>query len=95
MKMTFQEPTDEQLGYIKPYLPHQPIVGRKMADDRKTISSILCALIIKHSLRTTCSNVAAQALLPEESYNNSQWMEPGNESIIRYCALLMNTELCC
>jgi len=43
--MTFEELTDEQWEYVKPYLPPQPRVGRKRADDRKTINGILYVLI--------------------------------------------------
>ena len=43
--MKFAELSDEQWGFIKPHLPPQPIVGRKRADDRKTINGILYVLI--------------------------------------------------
>ena len=43
--MTFQELTDEQWEYIKPHLPPQPRVGRKRANDRKTINGVLYVLI--------------------------------------------------
>ena len=43
--MEFKELTDEQWKYIKPYLPPQPITGRKRADDRKVINGILFVLI--------------------------------------------------
>ena len=42
--MSFQELTDGQWEYLKDYLPPQPIVGRKRADDRKTINGILYVL---------------------------------------------------
>ena len=42
--MRFSELSDEQWEFIKPYLPPQPIVGRKRADDRKTINGILYVL---------------------------------------------------
>jgi transposase len=42
--MTFQELTNGQWVYIKDYLPPQPIVGRKRADDRKTINGVLYVL---------------------------------------------------
>lgn len=43
--MEFKELTDEQWLFIKPLLPPQPVVGRKRADDRKTINGILYVLI--------------------------------------------------
>ncbi len=43
--MRFAELNDEQWEFIKPHLPPQPIVGRKRADDRKTINGILYVLI--------------------------------------------------
>jgi len=39
--MRFAELSDEQWEFIKPHIPPQPIVGRKRADDRKTINGIL------------------------------------------------------
>jgi len=42
--MRFAELSDEQWEFIKPYIPPQPIVGRKRADDRKTINGILYVL---------------------------------------------------
>lgn len=43
--MRFAELSDEQWEFIKPHLPPQPIVGRKRANDRKTINGILYVLI--------------------------------------------------
>ncbi len=43
--MEFRELTEGQWSFIKPHLPPQPIVGRKRADDRKTINGILYVLI--------------------------------------------------
>jgi transposase len=43
--MRFAELTDEQWDFIKPHIPPQPIVGRKRADDRKTINGILYVLV--------------------------------------------------
>jgi transposase len=43
--MKFAELSDDQWEFIKPHLPPQPIVGRKRADDRKTINGILYVLI--------------------------------------------------
>lgn len=43
--MRFSELSDKQWDFIKPYLPPQPIVGRKRANDRKTINGILYVLI--------------------------------------------------
>lgn len=43
--MEFKELTDEQWLFIKPLLPPQPVVGRKRADDRKTINGILYVLV--------------------------------------------------
>ncbi len=43
--MQFAELSDEQWEFIKPHVPPQPIVGRKRADDRKTINGILYVLI--------------------------------------------------
>ena len=43
--MKFAELSEEQWEFIKPHLPQQPIVGRKRADDRKTINGILYVLI--------------------------------------------------
>jgi transposase len=43
--MRFAELTDEQWDFIKPRIPPQPIVGRKRADDRKTINGILYVLV--------------------------------------------------
>jgi transposase len=43
--MKFAELSDEQWEFIKPHLPPQPIVGRKRADDRKTINGIMFVLI--------------------------------------------------
>jgi len=42
--MRFAELTDKQWEFIKQHLPPQPIVGRKRADDRKTINGILYVL---------------------------------------------------
>jgi transposase len=42
--MRFAELSDEQWELIKPHIPPQPIVGRKRADDRKTINGILYVL---------------------------------------------------
>jgi transposase len=42
--MRFAELSDEQWEFIKPCIPPQPIVGRKRADDRKTINGILYVL---------------------------------------------------
>ncbi len=42
--MKFEELTIEQWEFIKPLLPSQPAVGRKRADDRKTINGILFVL---------------------------------------------------
>jgi transposase len=42
--MRFAELSDEQWEFIKPHIPPQPIVGRKRADDRKTINGILYVL---------------------------------------------------
>jgi len=42
--MTFQELTNVQWEYLKDLLPPQPIVGRKRADDRKTINGIFYVL---------------------------------------------------
>jgi len=39
--MRFAELSDEQWEFIKPHIPPQPIVGRRRADDRKTINGIL------------------------------------------------------
>jgi len=41
MLMEFRELSDEQWKFIRPHLPPQPIVGKKRADDRKVINSIL------------------------------------------------------
>ena len=43
--MEFKELTEEQWSFIKPLLPPQPIVGRKRADDRKTLNGILYVLV--------------------------------------------------
>ncbi len=43
--MKFAELSDTQWDFIKPHLPPQPIVGRKRANDRKTINGILYVLI--------------------------------------------------
>lgn len=43
--MRFAELRDEQWVFIKPYIPPQPIVGRKRADDRKTINIIIYVLM--------------------------------------------------
>ena len=43
--MKFAELSDKQWEFIKPHIPPQPIVGRKRADDRKTINGILYVLI--------------------------------------------------
>jgi transposase len=43
--MKFAELSDAQWDFIKPHLPPQPIVGRKRANDRKTINGILYVLI--------------------------------------------------
>ena len=43
--MRFAELSDEQWEFIKPHIPPQSIVGRKRADDRKTINGILYVLI--------------------------------------------------
>ena len=43
--MRFAELSYEQWEFIKPCIPPQPIVGRKRADDRKTINGILYVLM--------------------------------------------------
>ena len=43
--MNFEELIDDQWSFIRPHLPPQPKVGRKRADDRKTINAILYVLI--------------------------------------------------
>ena len=43
--MKFAELSDKQWEFIKPHIPPQPIVGRRRADDRKTINGILYVLI--------------------------------------------------
>ncbi|MDK2947547.1 MAG: hypothetical protein PWQ63_707 [Methanolobus sp.] len=43
--MEFRELSDEQWNFIKPFLPPQPITGRKRADDRKVINGILFVLV--------------------------------------------------
>lgn len=42
--MGFEELSDEQWKFIKPFLPPQPITGRRRADDRKVINGILFVL---------------------------------------------------
>jgi transposase len=42
----FEELTEDQ-GLIRPHLPPRPKVGRKRADDRKTINAILYVLITR------------------------------------------------
>lgn len=42
--MKFEELTNKQWEFIKPLLPPLPRVGRKRADDRKTINGILFVL---------------------------------------------------
>jgi transposase len=42
--MKFSELTEEQWEYINCFLPPQPQVGRKRADDRRTINGILYVL---------------------------------------------------
>jgi len=42
--MKFAELSDDQWEFMKPYIPPQPSVGRKRADDRKTINGILYVL---------------------------------------------------
>ncbi len=42
--MKFSDLTEDQWEYIKCFLPPQPMVGRKRADDRKTINGILYVL---------------------------------------------------
>jgi transposase len=43
--MRFAELSDKQWDSIKPCIPPQPAVGRKRADDRKTINGILYVLM--------------------------------------------------
>jgi transposase len=43
--MNFEELSDDQWSFIRPHIPPQPKVGRKRADDRKTINAILYVLI--------------------------------------------------
>jgi transposase len=43
--MRFAELSDKQWDFIKPHIPPQPIVGRRRADDRRTINGILYVLI--------------------------------------------------
>lgn len=43
--MQFTELTDEQWHYLRSFLPPQPRVGRKRADDRQIINAILFVLI--------------------------------------------------
>jgi len=48
--MEFKELTEEQWSFIKPLLPSQPIVGRKRADDRKTINeSRICRILTRNN----------------------------------------------
>ena len=42
--MQFTELTDGQWDYLRPFLPPQPRVGRKRADDRQIINGILFVL---------------------------------------------------
>ena len=42
--MKFSDLTEDQWEYIKCFLPSQPRVGRKRAEDRKTINGILYVL---------------------------------------------------
>jgi transposase len=42
--MKFSDLTEDQWEYIKCFLPPQPRVGRKRAEDRKTINGILYVL---------------------------------------------------
>ena len=42
--MKFAELSDDQWEFMKPHIPPQPSVGRKRADDRKTINGILYVL---------------------------------------------------
>src|SRR5512136_605742 len=42
--MKFSELTEDQWEYINCFLPPQPSVGRKRADDRRTINGILYVL---------------------------------------------------
>ena len=42
--MKFSELTGDQWEYINCFLPPQPLVGRKRADDRRTINDILYVL---------------------------------------------------
>jgi len=42
--MQFTELTDGQWDYLRPFLPPQPRVGRKRADDRRIINGILFVL---------------------------------------------------
>jgi transposase len=43
-QMRFAELSDEQWEFVKLHLPSQPIVGRKRADNRRTINGILYIL---------------------------------------------------
>jgi transposase len=43
--MRFTELSNKQWDFIKPHIPPQPIVGRKRANDRKTINGILYVLV--------------------------------------------------
>lgn len=43
--MKFAELSDEQWEFIEPHLPPQPAVGRKRANDRKTINGIFFVLM--------------------------------------------------
>jgi transposase len=42
--MKFSELSEDQWKYINCFLPPQPLVGRKRADDRRTINGILYVL---------------------------------------------------
>ncbi len=42
--MKFAELSDKQWEFIKPHIPPQPDVGRKRADDRRTVNGILYVL---------------------------------------------------
>ncbi|MCD4737349.1 MAG: transposase [Bacteroidales bacterium] len=43
--MKFEELSDQQWEFIKPFLPPQPRTGRRRIDDRKVINGILFVLI--------------------------------------------------
>jgi len=67
----FTELTDEQWHYLRPFLPPQPRVERKRADDRQIINAILFAPSSSPAVAgVTCPAAAAP---PSRPWRRLRW----------------------